>query len=46
MLTALKINVQIVYYVVEFAFVAVGPTRMHMYVCAFACVCLLSFDDF
>lgn len=33
MLTALKINVQIVYYVVEFAFFAVGATHTHNRVC-------------
>lgn len=38
MLTALKINVQIVYYVVEFAFFAVGHT--HMCVCMSVCVCV------
>lgn len=44
MLTALKINVQIVYYVVEFAFFAVGHT--HMYVCWYVRVCVcVSFDD-
>lgn len=44
MLTALKINVQIVYYVVEFAFFAVGHT--HMCVCMCVCVCVyVSFDD-
>lgn len=38
MLTALKINVQIVYYVVEFAFFAVGHT--HICVCMFVCKCV------
>lgn len=39
MLTALKINVQIVYYVVEFAFFAVGHTHMCVCMCVRVCVC-------
>lgn len=38
MLTALKINVQIVYYVVEFAFFAVGHTHMCVCMCVRVCV--------